>query len=125
MDFRTVSAKLSVDEYTKVKSYCREQKSSVSAFARRVLLDEIEPFVQSFSAGKNVFDYDRRRDCFVWRVELDKGEVVTVLNNVPPEYAKDLASALSSVLSFRDELQVKKRTASVAVPRKIIKRKTK
>lgn len=121
---RTLSTRLSIREFTLVNEYCKRMKSNPSTLIKDLLFEEINPEGVSAPAnlaGKNIFEYDRKRDIFSWIIELDDGKRVEVLKGVSPEYLKELCNNISSTLTNRDELQGKRRKNSVPVPKKLLK----
>lgn len=121
MEYRTVSTRLSVDEFTLVADYCKRKNASPSSLIKELLFEEIAPSIPANVAGRNVFEYDKKKDSFSWVVELDSGDRITVLKNVSPEYMTELSSVVSTALTSRNELQGKKKKTSVPIPRKIMK----
>ncbi len=117
---KAMATKLPIKEYTEILDYCRRINKTPSQLIHELLINEIEPFsAPSNVAGRNVLEYDKKTDSFTWSVELDSGEKAPVLKNLSSDYLKDLLSSVSSSLTMRDELQGKKRKASVPVPKKL------
>lgn len=121
MDYRTVSTRLSVDEFTLVNDYCKRKNTNPSALIKELLSEEITPSIPAHVAGKNILEYDKKKDSFSWYIELDSGERINALKNISPEYVKELYDVLKATLTSRDELQGKKRKDSIPVPRKLIR----
>jgi hypothetical protein len=121
MGYRTASTRLSDEEFTLINDYCRRKNTTPSALIKELIFEEITPAVPSHIAGKNMIEYDKKKDLFSWQIELDTGERVTALKSISPEYLKDLCNTLASALTSRNELQRKKRGSSVPVPRKIVR----
>lgn len=121
MEYRTVSAKLSIDEFTLINDYCKRTKSNPSALIRELLLEELAPSIPANVAGNNVFEYDKKHDSFIWAVLLDNGKHVEVLRSVSPEYIRELCATLSSALASRSDLQGKRKKVSIPIPKKLIK----
>jgi hypothetical protein len=121
MDYRTVSAKLSVPEYTEVTGYCKKRGVSSSKLIRSLLADELKPTPSDFVAGNNRIEYNSRNDRFAWIVDTDIGEERAVLENLSEEFLKDLAGSINRALEANREVTNKKRKGSVSVPRKMLK----
>ncbi len=121
MEFRTVSTRLSVEEFTQVVDYCNRAGTNPSALIRELMFEEITPSVPANVAGKNLLEYDKKKDSFSWFIELDSGKRILFLKNISPEYVKELGSTISSSLAFRDENQGKKNKDSVPVPKKLLR----
>ncbi len=121
MEYRTVSTRLSIDEFTLINDYCKRKSINPSALIKELIFDEITPSIPAHIAGKNIIEYDKKKDSFSWCIELDSGERITAIKSISPEYMRDLCGALASALTSRNESQGKKRRGSVPVPKKIIK----
>jgi hypothetical protein len=121
MEYRTVSTRLSVDKFTLVKDYCTRNGINPSTLIKELILDEIGPSIPANIAGRNIFEYDKKKDSFSWCIELDTRERVIVLKSISAEYMRDLYVATSNALTSRNELQNRKRKNSVPVPKKLIK----
>lgn len=121
MEYRTVSTRLSIDDFTLINDYCRRKNIHPSALIKELLFEEVTPTIPSHVAGKNIFEYDKKRDSFIWAIELDSNERITVLKNISPEYLQDLSSIVTSALTSREESQGKKKKKSIPVPKKLIK----
>ncbi len=123
MEYRTVSTRLSVDEFTLITDYCKRKNTTPSALIKRLIFEEMTPSIPSNIAGKNKISYNKERDNFSWNIELDNGENVIGLENISLEYIRDLSTVLSEALISRDDLQGKKKKNSIPIPRKIAKGK--
>ncbi len=121
MEYRTVSTRLSVDKFTIVNDYCSHKNISPSALIKELILDEITPSAPSHIAGRNVIEYDKKQDSFVWLVELDNGKRVAALKSCSPEYIRNLSAVILDALNTRNELLGRKSKNSVPVPKKIIR----
>ncbi len=121
MEFRTVSTRLAVNEFTLVSDYCKRKGTNLSALIKELLFEEIEPSLPSHVAGKNIIEYDKKKDIFTWSIELDTGTKSLVLKNIPHDYIENLNAALADALIFRNELQTKKRKNSVSVPKRLLR----
>jgi hypothetical protein len=123
---RTVSTRLTSGQFTLVSEYCKRVKSKPSVLIKDLLLEEINPdgiSAPANVAGQNVFEYDKKRDAFLWIIELDDGKRIDVLKNISPEYLKQLYNSAFGALTVRDDLHGKKKLSSVAIPRKLLKGK--
>lgn len=121
MDYRTVGAKLPIEEYTLVANYCKRLNTTPSQLIRKLLKEETGPSSSTFLSGRNILSYDKKADSFSWLVELDGGRRVPVLENIPPAYLAELKESAASVLVLREELMGRKGKKSVPVPKKLIR----
>ena len=119
---KAMATKLPLDEYILVQDYCRRLNKTPSQLIRELLISETSPFsAPSNTAGRNIIEYDRKHDSFVWKIELDSGDTFVAIEDLPQEYLVDLLRSISSALAMRDELQGKKRKDSTPVPRKLLR----
>ena len=124
-DFKTVSTKVSRLEFGLVEAYCKRKGISASALIRDLLLNEIEVPVPVNVAGNNKLIYNKERDSFSWFVELDSGELIEILKNVSPTFLNELNEIIASELKVRNNAILKKKSNSIAIPHKLIKRRKK
>lgn len=122
MEFKSVSSKLSRDEVTQLRAYCERKGKTPSSFIREIILREIEIPMPSSVAGKNLINYDKELDKFVWAVDLDSGEDFTVMEKVSVDFLEDLKDVISRALDERAALIGKKNENSVAVPSRFLRR---
>lgn len=121
---KAMATKLPLDEYVLIQDYCKRVNKTPSQLIRELLLSETSPFSPpSNIAGRNIIEYDRKRDSFVWKIELDNGDKFVALEDLPQEYLADLLRAISSALALRDELSGRKRKDSAPVPRRLLRGK--
>ena len=119
---KSMATKLPIKEYTWILDYCNRKKITPSALIKELLLEEIGPS-PSHAAGRNLISYDKKKDSFVWSVELDNGEKAVAAENLSVEFLKDLNHGISDALVSREEIIKRSRKGSVPVPKKLIKRR--
>jgi len=122
MEYRSISAKLPINELTLFKSYCEKKGVSPASLIRDLILKEMKITVPNTIAGKNKITYDKKTDSFSWAIELDTGDHIDVLKNVSVDYLKDLLEIINSGLVKRDTFTHKKKKDSVSVPSNILGR---
>ena len=115
-----MATKLPIREYTWVLDYCNRRKITPSALIKELLLDEIGPS-PSHLAGRNIISYDKKKDSFVWSVELDDGEKVVVMENLSVDFLNDLNHGIPDALVSREEIIKRGRKGSVAVTKKMVR----
>ena len=122
MEYRSISAKLPINELTMFKSYCEKKGVSPASLIRELILKEMKITVPNTIAGKNKIKYDKKIDVFVWSIELDNGEHIDVLKNVSPEFIENLLDIIKLGLGERNSFIQKKKENSVSVPSDILRR---
>ena len=123
MDYRSVSAKMPVNEVTLFKSFCEKKGVTPASLIRDLILREMEVPIPHTVAGKNKITYDKMTDRFMWSVELDNGEEVNVLQNVSPAFLEELQNMISRGLDERASFIGKVEMDSVPVPSDILRGK--
>ncbi|MFA5108512.1 MAG: hypothetical protein WC492_03205 [Candidatus Micrarchaeia archaeon] len=119
---KSMATKLPIKEYTWILDYCNRKKITPSALIKELLLEEIGPS-PSHVAGRNLISYDKKKDSFVWSVELDNGKKAVAAENLSAEFLKDLNHGISDALVSREEMIGRKKKGSVAVPKRLIRGK--
>lgn len=122
MDFKSVSAKLPMNEITMFKAFCEKKGVSPAGLIRELILRELEVPVPHIVAGKNKIVYDKENDRFIWSIVLDNGEDVEVLKNVSPDFLEELQDKIHRCLEERASFIGRVKKDSVAVPSGILKR---
>ena len=121
MEYRSISAKMPVNELTLFKSYCDKKGVTPASLIRDLILKEMKITVPNTVAGKNKIKYDKKIDAFIWSIELDNGEQIDVLKNVSPEFIENLVEIIKLGLGERDSFIQKKKEDSVSVPSDILR----
>ena len=123
MEYRSISAKLPVNELTLFKSYCEKKGVSPASLIRDLILREMKITVPHTVAGRNKIVYDKKTDSFTWSVELDNGEIIEVLKGLSYSFIENLFIAFKRSLEERQTFIHKKRKDSVPIPNGIIRGK--
>ena len=94
---------------------------TVNAFLRRKILEEIDnpQFVKI--AGKSVFEYNKQKDNFAWKVILDDDSVYGIDENVPADTVKQLLESLMDAVDTRQSAIKKSIGNSVSIPSKLMR----
>ena len=122
MEFKSVSAKMPMNEITLFKAFCEKKGVSPASLIRELILREIEVPVPHTVAGKNKIAYDKENDRFIWSVVLDNGEDVEVLRNVSPAFLEELQDTICKGLEMRASFIGRMKKNSVPVPGEILRR---
>ena len=123
MEFRSISAKMPINEITLFKAFCEKKGVSPASLIRGLILRELDVPVPHTVAGKNKIAYDKENDRFIWSVVLDNGEEVEVLRNVSPAFLEELQDTICKGLERRASFIGKMKKDSVPVPGEILRRK--
>jgi hypothetical protein len=121
MEFKSVSAKMPMNEITLFKSFCEKKGVSPASLIRELILRELEVPVPHTVAGKNKIAYDKENDRFTWSVVLDNGEEVEVLRNVSPAFLEELQDTICKGLDGRASFIGRVKKDSVPVPSGILR----
>ncbi len=122
MEFKSVSAKMPMNEITLFKAFCEKKGVSPASLIRELILRELEVPVPHTVAGKNKIAYDKENDRFTWSVVLDNGEDVEVLRNVSPTFLEELQDMIYKGLEERASFIGRVKKDSVPVPSGILRR---
>ena len=121
MEYKSVSTKISRDEFTLLQEYCEKKGVTISSLIRDLLLKEMKILAPHNVAGKNKIEYNKEKDNFSWSVELDDGQTVNVLKNVSSRYLENLRENIVKILDERSNFINKKKKNSVAIPSNMVR----
>ncbi len=121
MEFKSVSAKMPMNEITLFKAFCEKKGVSPASLIRELILRELEVPVPHTVAGRNKIVYDKENDRFIWSVVLDNGEDVEVLRNVSPAFMEELQDIILRGLEERSSFIGRVKKDSVPVPGEILR----
>ena len=122
-EYKSISAKVSREEFTRVENYCEKKGVTVSSFIRQLLQDEIKLSVPHNIAGKNKIDYNKTKDNFEWSVVLDDKQEIPVLKNISPAYLQNLFEKMNTAWKLRESAIRKNKKDSVPIPSSIMRGK--
>ncbi|VVB86040.1 Uncharacterised protein [uncultured archaeon] len=122
MEFKSVSAKMPMNEITMFKAFCEKKGVSPASLIRELILRELEVPVPHTVAGRNKIVYDKENDRFIWSIALDNGEEVEVLRNVSPAFMEELQDIINRGLEERASFIGRVKKDSVPVPSGILRR---
>ena len=121
MEYKSVSTKLSRDEVTQLRAFCKKKGVTPSSFIREIILHEIEIPIPHNIAGRNGINYDRENDRFSWFVKLDNGECVYIMRTISPEFLENLDIIINSALGERNTYIQKNSDISVPIPSTLVR----
>lgn len=117
---KVVLAKIPREEYTRFQQYCDMNEETVNAFLRRKILEEINNPQPVKIAGKSVFEYNRQKDNFAWKIILDENIVFSIDDNLPANTAEQLLESLMDAVDKRKSIIKKSMRDSVSIPNKLV-----
>lgn len=120
---KVVLAKIPREEFTRFQQYCDMNNETINAFLRRKILEEIDNPQSVKIAGKSVFDYNRQKDNFSWKIILDDNTTVSIDDDVPANTIEQLLESLMDVVDKRRSIIKKSMTDSVSIPSKLMSMK--
>jgi len=119
-EFKSISAKISREEYTLIDDYCRKKAVTISSLIRELVLREINLTVPHHIAGANKIFYNKEKDNFNWNIELDDGTNFEIIKNVSANFFEELNENIANALMFREQIIKKKRKDSIPIPSSIL-----
>lgn len=120
---KVVLAKIPREEFSRFQQYCDQNGETINASLRRMILSEIDNPQPSRIAGQSVFQYNKSRDNFAWKVALDNGTVIEIDNDLPANSLNNLLESLVKAVEERNNSIHKKSYDSVSFPTKLVRNK--
>jgi hypothetical protein len=116
---KVVLAKIPREEYSRFQQYCDMNEETVNGFLRRKILEEIDNPEPIKIAGKSIFEYNRQKDNFAWKVMLDDDVVFNIDDNLPSDSVEQLLESLMSAIDKRKSIIKKNTIDSISIPSKL------
>lgn len=121
---KTISTKLPREEFTRFQYYCKSNGETINAALKRMTLLEIDHPKPSMIAGKSIFEYNKKKDNFSWKVTLDDSTVCDISDNLSASSLEQLLESLKKATDERDSfLRKKEGSGSVPIPTKLLRRR--
>jgi len=120
---KVVLAKIPREEFTRFQQYCDMNNETINAFLRRKILEEIDNPQSVKIAGKSVFEYNKQKDNFSWKIILDDNSTFSIDDDVPANTIEQLLESLMDVVDKRKSMIKKSMSDSVSVPSKLMSMK--
>ena len=120
--FKTVSCRLSDEQYFDLAKYCeRKGDISTASVIKNLLIREIlEKKNKNFIAGVNDIRYDDVKGNFGWNLILDSEKEEVFIGNVSREFLTDLKNKIETALELERQNIAKQKKSSVAIPGKLL-----
>ena len=113
---KVVLAKIPREEFTRFQQYCDQNGETINASLRRMIVSAIENPQPARIACKSVFDYNKAKDNFSWKVIFDDDAVFEIDDDLPVNSLEQLLDALHKGIDERDLFIRKRRVGSVSFP---------
>lgn len=120
---KVVLAKIPREEFSQFQQYCDHNGETINSSLRRMIRSEIGNPHPSKIAAKSVFDYNKNKDNFSWKVVLDDGTIFNIDDNLPANSAEQLLESIKNATEERNSCIKKKMTGSVSFPTKLMRGK--
>lgn len=120
---KVVLAKIPREEYSRFQQYCDQNGESINASLRRMILLEINNPQPTKIAGKSVFTYNRQKDNFSWKIDLDEDYAVTIDDNLPANSVEHLWESLTNSIEERKSTIKKSKKDSISIPNNLVRKK--
>ena len=122
-DNKIVMCKIPREQFTQFQQYCDMNDETSNACLKRMISEKIDNPQPGKIAGKSIFEYNKQKDNFSWRILLDDNSEFSIDDNLPAETVEQFLESLMDGIDKR-RLSIKKETSgSVSIPSKLIRSK--
>ena len=119
----TITARIPREEFSRFKYVCDSNGENINSALRRLILSEIVKPTPARVAGKNIFEYNRSKENFAWKIALDDEQIFAIDNNLPASSIEQLHESLTKAIDERNLFIRKNKNGSVSLPTKLLRRK--
>ncbi|MDC8451454.1 MAG: hypothetical protein LV477_00940 [Candidatus Nitrosotalea sp.] len=120
---KTISTKIPREEFTRFQYYCAQNGETINASLRRMILSEIDNPHPSKIAGNSMFQYNKNKDNFSWRIALDDETTFSIDDDLPANSIEHLLESLMKAKNERNSFIKKTNIDSVSLPNKLLRRR--
>ena len=120
---KVVMCKIPREEFTRFQQYCDMNDETSNACLKRIISENIDNPQPAKIAGKSVFEYNKQKDNFSWKVLLDDNSSFSIDGNLPAETIEQLLESLMDAVDKRKSSIKKSMSDSVSVPSKLMRTK--
>ena len=120
---KVVMCKIPREEFARFQTYCDMKDETSNACLKRIISENIDNPQPAKIAGKSVFEYNKQKDNFSWKVLLDDNSSFSIDDNLPAETIEQLLESLMDTVDKRRSLIKKSMLDSVSVPSKLMRNK--
>ena len=120
---KVVMCKIPREEFTRFQQYCDMNDETSNSCLKRIISENIDNPQPAKIAGKSVFEYNKQKDNFSWKVLLDDNSSFSIDGNLPAETIEQLLESLMDAVDKRKSSIKKLMSDSVSVPSKLMRTK--
>jgi len=117
----TITARIPREEFSRFKYVCDSNGENINSALRRLILSEIDNPTPAKIAGKSMFEYNRQKDNFAWKVILDDDSVFNIDENLPANTIEQLLESIMDAVDKRNTTIKKSMGDSVSIPNKLLR----
>ena len=118
---KVVMCKSPREDFTRFQQYCDMNDETSNSCLKRIISENIDNPQPAKIAGKSVFEYNKQKDNFSWKVLLDDNSSFSIDGNLPAETIEQLLESLMDAVDKRKSLIKKSMSDSVSVPSKLMR----
>jgi hypothetical protein len=118
---KIVLAKIPREEFTRFQLYSGQNGETTNATLRRLILTEIDKPRARRIAGKSVFEYNKQKDNFTWKVICDDDSAFEIDSNLPASSLEQLLGSIKKATDERNLFIRKNKSGSVSFPNKLLR----
>ena len=101
---KVVMCKIPREEFTRFQQYCDMNDETSNSCLKRIISENIDNPQPAKIAGKSVFEYNKQKDNFSWKVLLDDNSSFSIDGNLPAETIEQLLLQLEQTnINYRLE----------------------
>lgn len=120
---KVVLAKIPREEFSQFQQYCARNGETINSSLRRMIQSEIQNPHPSKIAGKSIFQYNKNKDNFSWKMVLDDGATFSIDDDLPANSVEQLLESMMKAIEERKSFIKKSRSDSVSFPSKLMRRR--
>jgi len=123
LGYKIVMSKITREDYARFQQYCDMNNETPNACLKRMITEEIDNPNPAKIAGKSIFEYDRQKDNFAWKIILDDNSTLSIDENLPANTVEQLLESLMDAVDKRNSFVKKSMRDSVSIPSKLMRKK--
>ncbi|MBS3089628.1 hypothetical protein J4461_01970 [Candidatus Pacearchaeota archaeon] len=120
MEWKTISAKISEEDYGAMKIICDREKKKVNEFVASLIKKETEKVKGTSqnvfpTIGENNFTYDPESDSFIWAIHTGTSNPLIVSSKLGPHFVESVYLAMKQGIDKRNKFlkQIKKKQSYI------------
>jgi hypothetical protein len=119
---KVVLAKIPREEFTRFKQYCDRNGETINASLRRLIASEIDNPKPERLAAQSVFEYNKHKDNFAWRIVSDGNLIFEIDGDLPASSVEQLFESLKKATDARKSFIRKNKKGSAPFPTRLIRK---